>query len=82
MNCLSAYPAPISDFSFGRTTRLIEEFNVLTGLSDHSNNPYAAIITLALGGTVFEKHIMLEDENSNKPLDKTFHLQNKTSQII
>tara|TARA_B100000945_G_C20394475_1_gene604067 strand:+ start:55 stop:1101 length:1047 start_codon:yes stop_codon:yes gene_type:complete len=72
LNCLSAYPAPISDFSFGRTTRLIEEFNVLTGLSDHSNNPYAALITLALGGTVFEKHIMLEDENSDKPLDKDF----------
>ena len=69
LNCLSAYPAPLNEFSIGRTNRLINEFGVKTGLSDHSNNPYAALATLSLGGLVFEKHIMVDEEKS---LDKEF----------
>tara|TARA_Y100000389_G_C17449704_1_gene513916 strand:+ start:725 stop:1771 length:1047 start_codon:yes stop_codon:yes gene_type:complete len=72
LNCLSSYPAPLKEFSFGRTTRFKDEFKVTTGLSDHSNSSDAALITLALGGMIFEKHIMLEDKNSTKPLDKDF----------
>ncbi len=71
LNCLSAYPAPINEFSFQRTLRLKNDFNVTTGLSDHSINPHAALITLALGGLVFEKHIMLEDKTEIS-LDKDF----------
>ena len=69
LNCLSAYPAPLDEFSVGRTKRLINEFNVKTGLSDHSNNHYAALATLTLGGLVFEKHIMVDEGDS---LDKDF----------
>lgn len=71
LNCLSAYPAPLNEFSFQRTLRLKNDFKVLTGLSDHSNSTDAALITLALGGLVFEKHIMLE-ENTDTSLDKDF----------
>tara|TARA_B100001287_G_C22686040_1_gene533695 strand:+ start:6719 stop:7750 length:1032 start_codon:yes stop_codon:yes gene_type:complete len=69
LNCLSAYPAPLNEFSIGRTSRLINEFNVITGLSDHSSNNSAALATLSLGGLVFEKHIMIDEEDS---LDKDF----------
>ena len=69
LNCLSAYPAPLDEFSVGRTKRLINEFNVKIGLPDHSNNHYAALATLTLGGLVFEKHIMVDEGDS---LDKDF----------
>ncbi len=68
-NCLSAYPAPLKEMSFGRITRLKEEFKIKTGFSDHSVDERSAIISYALGARFFEKHIMLEDE---EPLDYEF----------
>jgi sialic acid synthase SpsE len=77
LNCLSSYPAPLSEFSFGRTVRFKDEFKVTTGLSDHSNNSDAALITLALGGIIFEKHIILDNKDSAKALDKDFSASKK-----
>lgn len=69
-NCLSAYPAPLSEFNFRRTTKLINQYGLLTGLSDHSTDEKAAIVSLALGAKVFEKHVTLSD--SDDIADKSF----------
>ena len=68
-NCLSAYPAPLKEMSFGRITRLKEEFKIKTGFSDHSVDERSAIVSYALGARFFEKHIMLEN---GEPLDYEF----------
>lgn len=70
LNCLSAYPAPMSEFNFKRTSKLINKYGLLTGLSDHSIDEKAAIISLALGAKVFEKHVTLSD--SDNIADKSF----------
>ena len=71
-NCLSAYPAPINEMSFQRIPRLINEFGVKAGFSDHSSNSDSALVSYALGARFFEKHIMLNDKY--QPLDFEFSL--------
>ena len=59
LNCLSAYPAPMSEFNFKRTSKLINKYGLLTGLSDHSIDEKAAIISLAFGVKVLKSTLPL-----------------------
>lgn len=61
LQCVAAYPTPLSDINVRVVETLREEFDVLAGLSDHTLDPVAApSAAVALGATVIEKHITLD----------------------
>ncbi|WP_223174360.1 N-acetylneuraminate synthase family protein [Halorubrum xinjiangense] len=61
LQCVAAYPTPISEINVGVVETLREEFDVPTGLSDHTLNPVTApSAAAALGACVIEKHFTLD----------------------
>ena len=59
LHCVSAYPAPIDEMNLKIIAQL-DWFPCDIGLSDHTEGNEAAMLALALGATVFEKHITLD----------------------
>ena len=61
LQCVAAYPTPLEDINVKVVETLAEEFDVPTGLSDHTLNPVTApAAAVALGANVIEKHITLD----------------------
>lgn len=58
LHCVSCYPVPEGHDNLKAMSTLAALFNVPVGLSDHSANPLAAPLTVALGGSIFEKHLI------------------------
>ena len=50
----------------------LKGYNILSGLSDHSTDSYAALISIALGAKVIEKHVTLTE--SDNIADKSFSM--------
>lgn len=59
LHCVSSYPAASEDSNVRTVPHLAEAFDCVTGLSDHTFSPAAAIASIALGGSVIEKHFTL-----------------------
>lgn len=60
LSCTSSYPAAVADSNLRRIPALSEKFpECQIGLSDHTIGTTAAIAAVALGATVFEKHLKL-----------------------
>lgn len=66
LKCTSAYPARIEDAQLSLMTRMRERFGVKVGLSDHSPGSMLPILSVALGGVMIEKHLIL-DRNIGGP---------------
>lgn len=61
LQCVAAYPTPISEINVRVVETLREEFDVLAGLSDHTLDPVTApTAAVALGASVVEKHFTLD----------------------
>jgi pseudaminic acid synthase len=73
LHCVSGYPAPSGDYNLKTITDMMERFNVLTGLSDHTIDNTTAITSVALGACLIEKHVTL-DRNGGGP-DDSFSLE-------
>lgn len=74
LQCVAAYPTPLSEINLRVIETLRKEFNALTGLSDHTLDPVTAPTTaVALGANVVEKHFTLD--NSMKGPDHEFALE-------
>lgn len=68
LHCVSAYPTPVQAARIGRIQKLWDVFPDLgVGLSDHSLSLIPPIAATALGATVIEKHLRLDDGST--PLD-------------
>lgn len=72
LHCISSYPANAEDFNMETLSALIK-LGYKVGLSDHSLNSTAAIMAVALGATVIEKHLCLR-RNLGGP-DAAFSLE-------
>jgi N-acetylneuraminate synthase len=59
LKCTSAYPALPADMNVRAMARLGERFGVPVGLSDHCLGDRAALVAVALGACVLEKHLTL-----------------------
>jgi N-acetylneuraminate synthase len=59
MQCTSNYPTAWKDVNLGVLDRMREEFDVLTGLSDHCQGNYACFGAVAKGACMVEKHFTL-----------------------
>lgn len=56
MQCTSAYPCPVTKAGVNVITELAARYRVPTGFSDHTQGIAAAILAIACGATVIEKH--------------------------
>lgn len=75
LKCTSSYPAPVEEANLLMIKKLSEDFNCITGLSDHTLSNVTAVASAALGAKVIEKHFIL-DKSINSP-DAAFSLDEK-----
>ncbi len=74
LQCVAAYPTPLSEIDVRVVEALQREFDVLAGLSDHTLDPVTApSAAVALGAAVVEKHFTLN--NSMEGPDHKFALE-------
>jgi len=60
LHCVSAYPAPVADANLRVLPTLRDAFDVPVGWSDHTVGSVTAVIAVALGAAVLEKHVTLD----------------------
>lgn len=75
LHCVSGYPAPAEDYHLRTILDMIERFGLVTGLSDHTIDNTTAILSVAVGASIIEKHFTL-DRNGRGP-DDSFSLEPK-----
>ena len=73
--CVSSYPAKIDDFNLNNIEILRKKFNCQIGFADHSTDNSVAMLAIAKGARVIEKHIALEGQK--KGLDIEFSIKGK-----
>jgi pseudaminic acid synthase len=59
LHCVSSYPARFADANLAMIPRLAEDFDCISGLSDHTPGTAAAVAAVALGARIIEKHFTL-----------------------
>jgi pseudaminic acid synthase len=59
LHCVSSYPAPDEDSNIRTVPHLGAAFGCVSGLSDHTFGSAVAVASVALGGSVIEKHFTL-----------------------
>ncbi|MCL4151479.1 UNVERIFIED_CONTAM: hypothetical protein GTU68_046899, partial [Idotea baltica] len=64
LKCTSSYPAPRESMNLKTIPDLAFRFQVPVGLSDHTLTPDSAVISVAVGGSIIEKHITLSRDDS------------------
>jgi len=72
LKCTAAYPAKIEDANLLTIPDMIERYNVVGGLSDHTLGIEVPTISIAMGANVIEKHFTLS-RDSGSP-DDSFSL--------
>jgi pseudaminic acid synthase len=60
LKCTSSYPAPIEEANLVMIKQMAEDFNVITGLSDHTMGSIVPIAAVCMGAKVIEKHFILD----------------------
>ncbi len=60
LKCTSEYPTPWEDVNLKMVRQLSEDFDCLTGISDHTLGDIVATSSVMLGGKVIEKHFILD----------------------
>ena len=76
LQCVSSYPAPLEDQNLNTIINIQKQFKVISGLSDHTENNISAISSVALGGSIIEKHFNIDDKI--KTVDAFFSTNFKT----
>ncbi len=62
LHCVSAYPVPKGSENLLAIRTLADECRVPVGLSDHGEDAFALPIAVALGASIYERHIVLADD--------------------
>lgn len=73
LHCVSGYPAPIEDYNLATLAHMMERFQVVTGLSDHTVDNVTSVVSVGLGASIIEKHVTL-DRKGGGP-DDSFSLE-------
>ncbi len=73
LHCVSGYPAPSSEYNIQTIEDMINEFNLVTGLSDHTKGNITAITSIAKGASIIEKHFTLNKSGGGP--DDSFSLE-------
>ncbi len=75
MHCVSGYPTPNTDSNIRFINKLKKSYKNLIGLSDHTNDIYSSLASVAFGVVAIEKHF-IKSENL-KTFDSKFSLNPK-----
>jgi pseudaminic acid synthase len=70
MQCDTNYPAEVENANILQLPRLQQEYNSITGYSDHTTSSVSAVLAVGLGAKVFEKH--LTQDSSEAAIDGFF----------
>lgn len=73
LKCTSEYPTPLEDVNLKTIRDMVEKFDIIVGLSDHTHGISVPIASVALGAKIIEKHFIL-DRKLGGP-DSEFSLQ-------
>jgi len=79
-HCISSYPAPTKDSNIKNISFLSKKFNTLVGLSDHTTNNIASLVSIGLGASAIEKHFKVDEEDCGP--DASFSLLPKELSIL
>lgn len=60
LHCVSAYPVPEGSENLRAIATMAEAFRVPVGLSDHSAETAGLPLAIALGASIYERHLILE----------------------
>ena len=60
MNCSTGYPSRLEDANLRRVAYLERKFNVVCGISDHTEGILVSVVAAALGIPLMEKHFTLD----------------------
>jgi N,N'-diacetyllegionaminate synthase len=69
MHCVSAYPVPEGSENLRAIATLARTCHVPVGLSDHGSDGFAVPAAVALGASLYERHIMLEEGDGSIDAD-------------
>jgi N-acetylneuraminate synthase/N,N'-diacetyllegionaminate synthase len=64
LHCVASYPAPAEEANLLAIRSLAEQFGCIVGYSDHTLGIDAAVLSVALGARVIEKHFTLDKNYS------------------
>ena len=73
LRCVSGYPAPAADYNLHTLTDMLQRFELITGLSDHTLDNTTAVASVALGASIIEKHFTLDRQGGGP--DDSFSLE-------
>lgn len=60
LHCISNYPAPLEQVNLNVMKKLAKKFGYSVGFSDHTEGIESAMIAVALGASVIEKHVTFD----------------------
>lgn len=60
LKCTSSYPAPINEANLCMIQQFAKDFDVITGLSDHTEGATVPVVATILGAKIIEKHFILD----------------------
>jgi len=72
LKCTTSYPAELTDLNLETIRFLSEKYQVPVGFSDHTKGFVASLSAVALGATIIEKHVKLDDDDIS--VDASFSL--------
>jgi N-acetylneuraminate synthase len=72
LKCTTSYPAQLKDLNLSTIEYLARQHEVPIGFSDHTEGFVASVSAVALGATIIEKHVKLDDDDTS--VDSTFSL--------
>lgn len=64
LHCVSAYPVPCGSENLRAIRTLADTCRLPVGLSDHGEDTFALPIAVTLGASIYERHLMLDDEHA------------------
>jgi len=73
LQCVSQYPADPKEFHLSSLDELAAEFDVVSGLSDHSSGHIVPVVATALGARLIEKHLVLDRKDGS--IDAGFSME-------